>query len=449
MTSYPSTQQHRAPTTRTDQRDPANRQPLVVAAAKPHGIPVELGTSARRMPSLVGDGLLAVAVTLGNLSTSHSASASAPHGVDLPRILLAVLIGGAMAMSRRWPLPALVAVLLGVGALQAGHYLPPLVSSDGAVQVSMSHATAAVAVFCAALRASRRTGHLIAAGILPLATLAELLAAPHHRGTAGAVSLLMLLATWAWGRLLNARRTQQRDLVERLAATARAEAATAHAAIADERARIARELHDIVAHNVSLMVVQAIAADRVQDRDPTKAHELHKTIETTGRAAVAELRGLVQLLRTDGPAAAPDALTAPQPGTAQLPELITAVQNAGLDVSYTATGTPWPLSAGFELTVYRVIQEALTNSLKHAGRSTVDLSLRWQPHQLTIRVCDHGPAGPGPLPSHSSRSGHGLLGMRERVSHLGGHLHAAPRPAGGFCVHATIPLPAPPSEESP
>jgi signal transduction histidine kinase len=435
-------------TTRTDQRIPTGRHPLVAAAAKPHGIPVDLGTSARRMPPLVADGLLAVAAILANLSAPHPASAT-PHGVDLLRILLAVLIGVAMAMSRRWPLPALVTVLLGVGTLQAGHYIPPLVNSHGAVQVSMSHATAAVAAFCAALRASRRAEHLIAAGILPLATLAELLAAPHHRGTVGAVSLLLLFATWAWGRLLNARRTQQRDLVERLAATAQAEAATAHAAIADERARIARELHDIVAHNVSIMVVQAIAAARLQDRDLAKAHELLKTIETTGRAAVAELQGLVELLRTDGPAAASDASTAPQPGTAQLPELITAVQNAGLTVSYTATGTPRPLSAGFELTVYRVIQEALTNSLKHAGQTTVDLSLGWQPDHLTIRVCDHGPAGPGPLPSPSPRSGHGLLGMRERVSHLGGHLHAAPRPAGGFCVHATIPLPVPPSEESP
>ncbi|MER8012474.1 histidine kinase [Streptomyces sp. NPDC094149] len=396
-------------------------------------------TPPRRLPALLTDTLLAAAGVAANLTQPRPTGTGTLHTLDAAQALLAVGIGGALALNRRWPLTTLIAVLTAVSALQAGHYVPPLVNANGLAQVGVSYSTAGLTAFLAALRTSRRAAPAIPAAIIPAAALAELIITPHHGLASAITGALILLTAWALGRLVNSRRTRHKDILERLAAVARAEAATARAAIADERARIARELHDIVAHNVSLMVVQAIAADRIQDRDPAKAHELHKTIEETGRTAVAELRTLLHLLRTDDE----PATTPPQPGTAQIPELIETVQNAGLTVSYTMRGTPRPLPAGTELAIYRVAQEALTNTLKHAGRTTVDFALHWQHHQVSVKVCDQGRPGTLGSPAATTRAGHGLLGMRERVAILGGTLHTSPRPQGGYCVHASIPLPTP------
>jgi signal transduction histidine kinase len=216
----------------------------------------------------------------------------------------------------------------------------------------------------------------------------------------------------------------------------------------EERARIARELHDIVAHNVSLMVVQTIAADRVQDRDSDKAHELHGTIEATGRAAVTELRRLLDVLRTDEEAESDPNKVPPQPTIDAIPGLVESVRAAGLDVEFTTTGRPAELPAGSQLTVYRVVQEALTNTLKHAGHTRTALAVAWEPdrHRLTVRLCDDGPRPDGepPRPPLTAKgSGHGLVGMRERIGAVGGSLHTGTRPGGGYCVHAVVPLPEP------
>jgi signal transduction histidine kinase len=235
--------------------------------------------------------------------------------------------------------------------------------------------------------------------------------------------------------------------MQRAAALEREQVANARAAVMEERARIARELHDIVAHNVSLMVVQTIAADRVQDRSPDKAHELHATVEQTGRDTVDELRRLLDVLRTDENAEGTPSKEPPQPTIDALPALVDAVRATGLDVDYQVSGTPGPLPAGYHLTVYRVVQEALTNTVKHAGSPRTRVSLLWgeEPERLHIRVCDDGPGDAGgatarpPVPAGTS--GHGLLGMRERVAATGGTLHTGPRPGGGYCVHAVLQLP--------
>jgi signal transduction histidine kinase len=185
------------------------------------------------------------------------------------------------------------------------------------------------------------------------------------------------------------------------------------------------------------MVVQAIAADRVQAKDPAKARELLAAIEATGRATVAELRSLLDLLRTEDDEAV--GRRSPQPGISDIPPLLDSLREAGLRVESTHTGPARRLPAGTELTVYRVVQEALTNTLKHAGHTRAAVAFAWQPDHLTVTVRDDGPragvATPRPVPC-----GHGLAGMRERVTAAGGALHAGPLPEGGFLVSAHLPL---------
>ncbi|MGY6019688.1 sensor histidine kinase [Streptomyces spinosirectus] len=215
-------------------------------------------------------------------------------------------------------------------------------------------------------------------------------------------------------------------------------------ALTAERARIARELHDIVAHNVSLIVIQAAAAGRARERDPGRIPELHATIEETGRATVVELRRLLGVLRTEEES---EAEQSRERGIADIPCLLDAVRDAGMDVRWSSAGTPRRVPAGTGLTAYRIVQEALTNSLKHAGLTRAAVVLDWRDGRLTVTVRDDGPlcGGDGPpcdaeTPVLPAGGSHGLVGMRERVAAVGGSLHTGPRPEGGFVVRAVLPL---------
>ncbi|HEV3463585.1 MAG TPA: histidine kinase, partial [Actinomycetota bacterium] len=234
-------------------------------------------------------------------------------------------------------------------------------------------------------------------------------------------------------------------------------------AVAEERARIARELHDVVAHSVSVMVVQAGAARRTLATSPGQATTALGQIESTGRQALVEMRRLLGLLRDgdgdgeDGEVAA--ALT-PQPSLAHLESLAAAAREAGLPVEIVVEGEPRPLPAGVDLSAYRIVQEALTNSLKHTGPARASVRLCYGREALEVQVLDDGPGpgaapgggglavvtlGPeGVLPVSGARpttgGGHGLIGMRERVALFGGTLEAGPRPGGGYRVAARLPL---------
>ena len=197
--------------------------------------------------------------------------------------------------------------------------------------------------------------------------------------------------------------------------------------------RIARELHDVVAHHVSVMGVQAGAARRVMGRQPEKAEEVLSSIEASSRQAVVELQRLLGFLRRPDQ---PDEL-APQPDLAQLPELVSKAGQGGLFVELRIDGAPRPLPQTLEVSAYRVIQEALTNALKHSGGSTASVRLDYKPDMLELEVRDDG-RGRVAQPSHQI-GGHGLIGMRERVSLHGGHLSARQTPQG-FAVRATFPL---------
>ena len=231
-------------------------------------------------------------------------------------------------------------------------------------------------------------------------------------------------------------------------------------AVAEERARIARELHDVVAHSVSVMVVQAGAARRTLATSPAQATTALGQIESTGRQALVEMRRLLGLLR-DGDH--DDAALAPQPGLAHLESLAEAAREAGLPVEVEVEGEPRPLPAGVDLSAYRIVQEALTNSLKHAGRARARVRVCYGREALEVQVLDDGTglpvqardggAGlavvrlrPGGLlevtdpVAPAAGGGNGLIGMRERVAMFGGSLEAGPRPGGGYRVAARLPL---------
>ncbi|HEY3140856.1 MAG TPA: sensor histidine kinase, partial [Acidimicrobiales bacterium] len=205
-------------------------------------------------------------------------------------------------------------------------------------------------------------------------------------------------------------------------------------AAADERVRIARELHDVVAHHVSVIAVQAEAAQEVVAARPDQAADAMGKVADTARSAMGELRRLVGVLRTP-------ADLAPQPDLAAVDELVDSVRQAGLAVELSRSGQPRPVDAIVGLTAYRVVQEALTNVLKHAGRGPATVELEFGDDALVITVSDDGVAAAGRNARRShSPAGQGLVGMRERVATLGGSLEAGPRPGGGFAVRARLPL---------
>ena len=245
---------------------------------------------------------------------------------------------------------------------------------------------------------------------------------------------LMLLVCLLIGRTVYTRRAYMVALEERAQTAEANRESAARQAVLDERRRIARELHDVVAHHISVMGVLATGARRTLVRDPVAADEALATIESTGRATLREMRRLLDVLRADDDH--PDAALQPQPGVAGLEALVAQVREAGLPVSLQVDGEPQALDPGIDLTVFRIVQEALTNALKHAGRATASVTVGFHPGRLTLRIEDDGRGQSSEL----SPVGHGLVGMRERVSLYGGSLRTGSRTGGGFAVAAEIPL---------
>lgn len=255
----------------------------------------------------------------------------------------------------------------------------------------------------------------------------------HIRGhsdiTAGSFGFGTIICGGAWvAGLIVRSRTQRAGALE--LETERLESERT-VAVAEERARIARELHDVIAHSVSVMVVQAEAAQEVLKRSPERAVEPLQAVQDTGRQAMVEMSRLVGLLREDGE----EIGLAPQPGLGDLDALLGQVRVAGLPVELRVEGQPRPLPLGVDLSAYRVLQEALTNALKHAGTAHAEVTVRYARDALELEVCDDGPGS-----GNGHVGGHGLVGMRERVSVFGGELEAGPRPEGGFAVRARLPL---------
>ncbi|MFF4173578.1 sensor histidine kinase [Streptomyces sp. NPDC001744] len=242
---------------------------------------------------------------------------------------------------------------------------------------------------------------------------------------------------WSWAtsnRRLARRNVQLAELTEQLR---REQELRAQHAIVEERLRIARELHDVVAHHLSALAVQAGLADFVFASDPAAARKAVVSIGASSREALEEMRGLLGVLRTDSDAGDPDPLYRSSPGLERLDDLVERTRAAGLDVTLTVTGPRRVLPSGVDLCAYRIVQEALTNTVKHAGRGArVSVGLSFEAGRLTGEISDQGGSVPAALPSN----GLGLVGMRERVRLYGGTLRAGPGPEGGFEVAFALPL---------
>ena len=333
-----------------------------------------------------------------------------------------------LAWRRRHPL----VVSLVTGLATAGYGLAPY--PDLAMPVPVG---GLVGMYSVAAWGSRRAA-LVAGGVAA-AVVAVVMSLPRTDADLvdAAFASLGLAGAWVLGDRARVQRALAAELSDRAVRLEREREGEARRAVASERARIARELHDVVAHHVSMMVVQAEAGPLAVERDPARAAGAFEAIAATGRQALVEMRRLLGVLRGDGQAPS----LAPQPGLDQVPSLVEQVGRAGLEVELVVEGEKAPLPAGVELSAYRIVQEALTNAVRHAGPGRARVLVRYGERDLELTVRDEGGGGgAAPAGGPPTRSGQGLVGMRERVSLFGGELHAGPGPDGGFTVAARLPL---------
>jgi len=343
---------------------------------------------------------------------------------DLNYLLFNLVLIMPLIWRRTWPR----AVFAFVALAAFGQWIAEItfVTGDLAVLAAL-YTVAAESVF----------GWAVAAGlVVEFGALLEVWQQWHtaHQRRGPLLFLACLIAgIWILGIYIHTRRDYLRSLEEKAARLERERDNQVRIAMAAERARIARELHDVVAHNVSVIVVQADGATYAIDTDTERAKRALETISSTGRQALSEMRRLLGVLR-DGEDSGP---FAPQPGLEQLTELVEHVRESGLPLEFLIDGDPRPLSAGLQLTMFRIVQEALTNTLKHGGvAASARVVLRYGPDEVEIVISDTGRGAEAPNDGH----GHGLVGMRERASMYGGTAEAGPLPDGGFQVVARLPL---------
>jgi signal transduction histidine kinase len=373
-------------------------------------------------PVVVVDGALALALTVLDFGSAVDRHGSLRHpaGVILPVVLAQTL---PLALRRVGPLAVLAITL-------ASAVVFNLVYADSpTLPVGVVVALYTVAAHCDR-RAAVRAGAATAVS-LPVAVL---VATPAESTGSALPPLILTAAAWMLGDNLRTRRAYLSELEVKAERLERERVEEARRAVARERARIARELHDVISHNVSVMVVQAAAGGDVFDSRPDRARAALASIEAAGREAIGELRRLLGVIRVDEDGTALE----PQPGLERLDGLLEQVRAAGLRVELTVEGGRVPLPAGVDLAAYRIVQEALTNTLKHADASQAVVFVRYGASELAVDVLDDGR---GPAAANGvDPGGRGLVGIRERVALYGGHVSAGPRAAGGFAVSARFPV---------
>jgi signal transduction histidine kinase len=367
-----------------------------------------------RVDILVAGGLLMWALT----------EAFVDHGPGplAGRIAFAVAVSVPLAFRRQ--APGVVVIVLSVATLARA--LPATVSEHG-TNPFPSMLLAAFSVACYA----RRSIVAVAGGLVLFATMVIAVESDYYPGggaNAGNLAILSLFfgGAWASGWLVRQRAAQARRAVAESGELARS-------AVSEERARIARELHDVVAHSVSIIAVQAGAAEELIQRDPEKARQHMASVRRTAREAMSEMRRLLDVLRTDEPR------YAPQAGLARLQDLLDETRGAGVAVELVEQGERPRLAPGVDLVAFRVVQESLTNVRKHAPGAPTRVLLRYRPKTLELEVVNQA-AVAGANADGSGAGGHGLVGMRERVRLFDGRFDAQPRADGGFRVHAVLPL---------
>lgn len=366
-----------------------------------------------------------------------SAVATESGGGLLAAVLISIGLCTVVALRRRAPEKMLLlAVAMGVVQLLTG------------VVPGVANFAMLVIVFTVATVGERWASRLALVCSLGAAGLAQL-RWPTETQQSGwlqqtFVAIVMtvpFVLAWVLGDSMRTRRAYFDQLEERAARLEREREAQSKVAVAAERARIARELHDVVAHNVSVMVVQADGAAYVMDAAPDQAKQALETISSTGRQALAEMRRLLGVLRTGD--AEESGEYVPQPDVGQIEDLVEQVRQTGLTVDFKIEGTPRPLPSGVELTAYRIVQEALTNTRKHGGPDAgASVRLVYFDDGLGLLVEDDGRGASHEVyeDGGADGAGHGMIGMRERVGMVGGTLDAGPRPGGGFRISALLPL---------
>jgi signal transduction histidine kinase len=324
---------------------------------------------------------------------------------------------------RRYPLGALFAIGIAVGSssfiddrLVAGPFVSLLVGLAVCVLFGMRP-----------VRAQSVAGLVFLIGVSGIVELNR----PDSKVGDFVWDVIVFTIAWIIGFAVGGKHREAGEARERAAQAEREREERARRAVADERARIARELHDVVGHSVSVMTVQASAVRRLLEPDQEKVGEALQVVEQTGREALAEMRRMVGVLRHPEEAPA----LAPQPSLEQLDRLVDQTREAGLPVELRIEGEPVELPTGVDLTAYRFVQEGLTNALKHARAQRAEVLIRYSDGHVELTVSDDGRGDGG-----GDGGGHGLVGMRERVSVYGGEVEAGPRPEGGYHLRARLPL---------
>jgi signal transduction histidine kinase len=383
---------------------------------------VQAVTTARRLLSYYWfDGLVVLALALGiAMVVAHQEKLDGPLWLD---VILMVAIVTPFFARRRYPFGALAAVPIAVAI--AATLDTRLVPDNG-----VTFAAGLAVVFMVAQLRDRRQA---LAGLLLVFGAEVVVEHFDPNGATGDIfwSNLLFAIVWLAGFLLG-RKFEEGDLArERAAQLEREREAEARAAVAEERARIARELHDVVGHSVSVMTVQASGVRRLLREDQEREREALLTVERTGREALAEMRRMVGVLRRPEEAPA----LAPQPSLEHVEKLVEQAREAGLPVELRVHGDAVELPAGVDLTAYRLVQEGLTNALKHAHATRAEVLVDYRDGAIEVTVSDDG-TGVG----NGDGGGHGLVGMRERVSVYGGELDAGPQPGGGYRLRARLPV---------
>lgn len=384
---------------------------------------IRLPAGLRAVPAPVVDVAVAVAMTVAVCVAIAVASEPHSRAPDVFAYLLGVAMGGAVVVRRRYPL----AVLLAVAVLLLAYYAARYPGIQPVVPLSVPLYTAAVRGrlwWCAGV-----TAFYVAAGAFVVGVrLHEI---------AGLLTLIpedaaLLVVVILLGEVVRSRRVRLAEAADRLAEVEAQREREAARRVAEERLHIAREVHDIVGHSVSAIAVHAGLAADVLDDHPDRARESLHVVRAAARDAMAELKATVSLLRAEAPEEPP----APRHGLGELDALAALVRRPGLDVRARVLGRPRPLPGVVDLSAYRVVQESLTNVVRHAGARHAEVTVRYGPDELLVEVADdgHGPDGASAAP------GHGIAGMAERVTALGGTFRTGASELGGFLVRASMPL---------
>jgi signal transduction histidine kinase len=385
---------------------------------------------------MVQDGVIAALLTVAALFGVRwhlevdllDSEANAFRHIDMLGVGLILCQTAPVTWRRKAPIPTLIACSAAVVAYSTLHYRPSLASFGFLV-----------ALFTVAAEYDRRTSVPVGLGsaLLVLAMLAVI----RQRIAPDTISAdaLIVGATWFLGDGIRIRRIHLAQLEDRATRLENEREEQARKAVIAERQVIARELHDVVAHHVSIMAALAGGAQRVFQVQPDESLHALRNIEAMGREALVEMRRMTGFLRTDDN---PDAL-APQPGLRELDALLAQVREAGVPVTVRIEGEPRPLPVGLDLSAFRIVQEALTNVLKHAGPARAEVQITFEADRLELAVRDDGRGRTGG--EKGGLPGYGQVGMRERVALFGGELRVGPRPGGGYETVARLPLGTEPS----